>query len=106
METQIKFGTDGIKVNGVYHSVWYSEGSLLTHPEGTITIYAQEYGSVFPIELNPRNDTDSQMDYFDKDHARITPDNKFYPEVKQAMEKQKAKRDMLQKKREAKRSEQ
>ena len=85
-ETKIKFLKHGLKVNGKYVRVWYSEGKLRNHPERTITIYARDYGSQLPMELNPINDTDSTTDYFDKDKARVTPDNIYYAEVKKAAE--------------------
>jgi len=79
---KIKFNKHGLKINGKYIRAWYSEGKLIDAPEGTITIYAKDYGNQLPKELKPLNYTDSQTDYFDKDKARIRPDNKYYKEIK------------------------
>jgi len=80
----MKFLKQAIKCNRKRIKVWYSNAKLLNYPKGTITIYAKEYSEKLPEELNPENETNSQTDYFDKDKARITPDNKYYEEVKKA----------------------
>lgn len=82
----IKFLKKGIRYNGKYIPVWYSDGPLYGFPKGTITIYAREYGNQLPNELKPKNDTDLMTDYFAKDRARITPRNKYYKLVKRAMQ--------------------
>ena len=81
----IRFLKHAIKFDGKRVKVWYSDSNLSDHPEGTITIYAKEYGEQLPIELNPKNDTDYQTDYFDKDRARITPNSPYYAEVKKVI---------------------
>ena len=80
--SNIRFLKHAIKYKGKRIRVWYSKGKLLHHPEGTITIYAREYGSQLPPELNPQNDSDMRTDYFEKDRARILPNSKYYNEVK------------------------
>jgi len=80
--TKIKFFKNAIKYDGKRIRVWYSKGRLTNYPEGTITIYAKDYGSQLPIELKPENDTDSMTDYFDKDRARVEPESKYYNEIK------------------------
>lgn len=75
---------------------YYSEGPFTNYPEGTITIYARDYGrfsakvaECFRVE----NDTDTQVDYFDSDKIRVSPAHPLYPQVKAAMEAGKARRE-------------
>ena len=77
----IRFLKHAIKHNEKRIKVRYSDGKLLHHPKGTITIYAKEYGQQLPEELNPENETEIQTDYFDKDKARILPGSKYYEDV-------------------------
>ena len=82
---KIKFLKNGIRYQGKYIRVFYSKGSYSKEsgfPEGTITIYARDYSSHLPPELKPQNDSDMQTDYFEKDRARISPNNKYYNEIK------------------------
>jgi hypothetical protein len=79
---EIKFQKHAIVYKGKRIRVRYSKSTLINYPEGTITIYAKEYGNQLPEELHPENDTDYQTDYFDKDRARITPDSQYYTEVR------------------------
>jgi hypothetical protein len=81
MTTTIKFLKKGIKIDGVYHSVWYSNGIISDCPKGTITIYVREYGAILPVELCPQNDSDYMTDYFDTDRSRIKPDSVYYKDV-------------------------
>ncbi|MCX6224558.1 MAG: hypothetical protein NTV01_07365 [Bacteroidia bacterium] len=82
----IKFMWNGIKVNKKLYRCWYSNGKLINHPEGTLTIYAKDYDSL-PIidELTVHNDSDFQTDYVEKDRIRVTPDNKLYTQVVAAL---------------------
>jgi len=82
---KIRFLKKGIRYKGKYIPVFYSMGELRGYPEGTITIYARNYGNQLPPELNPENESDIQTDLIMKDTARITPSNKYYPEVLRAM---------------------
>ncbi len=82
---KIKFQKYAILVDGKKIPVRYAKGSYTKEsgiPEGTITIYAKEYSLHLPSELNPENNTEIQTDYFEKDRARIEPDNPYYEEVK------------------------
>lgn len=87
----VKFMWNGIKVDGklyraYYYTGKYTEASGL--PEGTITVYAKDYIHFPRIEgLQIKNDTDIMTDYFETDRIRITPDNKFYNEVVEAVKK-------------------
>lgn len=93
----IKFMQEGKKAKS---KVWYSDGGLINHPKGTITIYAKEYGrGNIPKELNAKNETDLMTDYFDKDTARITPDNKYYKDVLKALNTQESFRKKIKEKR-------
>ena len=82
MENKIRFLKNWVDVNGTRVKVWYSMESYTNLPEGTITIYAQDYGRQLPKELTPENDTDSMTDYFEKDRSRIKPDSIYYNDVK------------------------
>jgi hypothetical protein len=88
----IKFMYNGIKVDGTLYKGHYSKGT--TYNADTITIYAKDYSVDFPkIEgLNIINESDSMTDYFEKDHIRVEPTNKFHKEVYQAWGKQELKR--------------
>jgi hypothetical protein len=84
---------NGIKVDGILYKASYSLLKSSKYPEGTITIYAREYIGFPSIEgLQIENDTDLMTDYFDKDRIRVTPNNKYYPQVLEAYNKQQTKR--------------
>lgn len=82
----IKFLKKGIKVNGQYMPVHYSKGPY-TDASGllpdTITVYGKKYKPL-PRELNPKNESDIQTDYFENDRARIPPNSKFHKEIMKA----------------------
>lgn len=84
---------------------WYSKGDLLTYPAGTITIYARDYNRFSQLVANcfaVTNDTDTQVDYFDKDHIRVIPAHPLYPKVLAAFEANIAHQNKRCAKREAK----
>lgn len=68
----------GMKLRGVYHRASYHMGELISYPKGTITVYAKDYRPGLPACLRPKNETDSQTDYFETDRAYITPDHPLY----------------------------
>jgi hypothetical protein len=92
--TKLRFFYNGIKgSDGKLQKVNYSEGALLNHPEGTITIYARDYirfsaevREAFTVE----NNSDSMTDYFEQDRIRVVPSHPLYAQVKAAVEKRKA----------------
>jgi hypothetical protein len=105
LKKQIRFMTHAIVHQGKRVKVSYSKGSYTKEsglPDGTITIYAKEYGNQLPAELNVKNETDFQTDYFDKDRGRITPDSHYYKDVLKALKKAENKRNMLWEKRKLK----
>lgn len=84
LKDEIRFLKHSVKFKGKKARVRYSKGSYTKEsglPEGTITIYAQDYGNQLPPELMPQNDTDLMTDYFEKDRARIKPNSKYYKKV-------------------------
>ena len=84
----IKFMWNGIKVDGQLYKCWYSSSKLVGYPEGTITIYGKQYQDLPMIEgLAIENDSDLMTDYFENDRVRVTPDNKWYEEVRKACDK-------------------
>jgi len=85
LKRKIRFLKHAVKHNGKRARVWYSQGELRNYPKGTITIYARDYGDQLPAELNVKNETEIQTDYFDKDKARITPRSKYFKEVKKIL---------------------
>lgn len=73
----------------------YSMGQLTNFPKGTITIYGRDYTG-FSRKVNDcfavKNDTDSMVDYFDKDTIRVIPQHPLYAFVKAAYDAQQARR--------------
>lgn len=69
----------------------YSDGRLLRHPEGTITIYARDYARFSPMVCAAfcvENKSDSMTDYFEQDHIRVIPAHPLYGQVRAAMQAQ------------------
>ena len=90
----LRFLKDAIKdlKTGKRHKVQYSQGGYTKQsglPEKTISIYAKGYGAL-PKGLNPINNTDTQIDYFETDTIRIKPSNKHYKDVLSALKKKEA----------------
>ena len=75
--------------------VHYSHGKLCNDSRDCVTLYAQGYGS----ELSPifgrssENDTDTQVDYFDKDKVRIFDDSPLFPAALARCQENYAKRE-------------
>lgn len=83
----VKFMWNGIKVDGKLYRAFYSDGQLINHPAGTITIYGRDYKSFPKIAgLTIHNNSDSMTDYFETDTIRVTPDNVHYAAVRKAIE--------------------
>ncbi len=85
----LKFFYNGIKgETGKLQRCFYSNGALLRHPEGTITIYSREY-SHFSADIQAafdvENDSDCMTDYFEKDRIRVMPSHPLYPQVLAAL---------------------
>jgi len=85
----LKFYFNGIKENGgKLQRCFYSDGQLVNHPAGTITIYGRDYSHFSPEvckSLSVMNDSDYQSDYVVQDIIRVTPDHPMYAEVKAAL---------------------
>lgn len=76
MITSIKFFYNGLRLDGARSLVRC--GYSLDPAAETVTIYARG-GSRLPSELFPvENDTDLYTDYFDDDHAELTPAHPLY----------------------------
>lgn len=76
MITSIKFFYNGLRLDGA--STLVRCGYSLDLDAETVTIYARS-GSRLPSELFPvENDTDLYTDYFDDDHAELTPAHPLY----------------------------
>lgn len=91
----IKFFYNGIKgSDGKLQKCSYSDGPLLHHPVGTITIYGKRYrpfSSEVAEALVIENNSDIQTDYFENDRIRIVPNHPLYAAVKAAVDKRNAK---------------
>jgi len=100
--TEVKFMYNGIKVGGELYKAHYAQGNYTNFPQGTITIYAREYRH-FPriVGLFIENNSDMMIDYFVKDRVRVMPNNKYFPAVLAAYEKQQARCDRARLRREA-----
>lgn len=95
----MKFFYNGIKASdGKLQKCYYSEGPYLKLPEGTITIYGKHYKN-FSAEVSAafkiEDGTDIQSDYFENQHIRVEPSHPLYAQVKEALEKQKARNARL-----------
>lgn len=66
----------------------YSSSSLRGYPAGSVSIYARDYGG-FSAKVREcfaiKNNSDYQVDYFDKDSIVVIPAHPLYPAVKAAM---------------------
>ena len=75
--------------------VHYSHGKLRNDSRDCVTLYAQGFGS----ELSPifgrssENDTDTHVDYFEKDKVRIFDDSPLYPAALARCQENTAKRE-------------
>jgi len=85
----MKFLWNGIKSEGKLYRCFYSDGQLINYPDGTLTIYAKDYGNMsreiyeaFKVE----NNSDYQSDYVETSHIRVKPDHRLYCQVKAALE--------------------
>jgi len=74
----IKILKHGIKVDGKYIPCFYSKGGSLKYSESTIRISCKSLLDSLPEELNPKNNSDMQVDYFEKDRAYIEINNPRY----------------------------
>lgn len=99
----LKFYWNGIKEDGgKLQGCHYSEGVLINHPAGTITIYGKRYRgfsagvhAAFIVE----NNSDSMTDYFENDTIRVEPSHPLYAAVRAAVIAQRAHNDKLRNKR-------
>lgn len=74
----------GAKLQKAFYSVMEHGSTTGKFPAGTVTIYASDYGSFsqrvrdcFVVE----NNSDTQIDYFEKDHIRVMPSHPLYAAV-------------------------
>lgn len=74
------FNRLGIRTNGKYYPASYH---ISTNREGTkmLCINAKDHCGRLPAAINPKNDTDSMTDYFDRDRAKILEGNPGYAEL-------------------------
>lgn len=93
----IKFFWNGIKDSeaneGKLQKVFYSDGEFVNLPAGTITIYARDYRRLsngIREMFRVINESDIMTDYFENDTIRVDPSHILYPQVKAALDAQKA----------------
>ncbi len=93
MAQTLRFLWNGIKgSDGKLQRAHYSNGALLHHPAGTLTIYAKDYAplsaevrAAFTVE----NDSELISDYIVQDVIRVEPTHPLYVPVLAAYEKMK-----------------
>jgi len=83
----VKFMYNGINIDGKLYKASYSVGGHYAPESGlsedTITMYVDGYKRIpRVVGLTIRNDTDSMVDYFDKDAIIIAPNDKYYGDAK------------------------
>lgn len=106
--TDVKWLWNGIKVDGKLHRAHYSMGTVVIEGEtkgGYVSVYARDLLVGLPrlVGESVVNRSDSQTDYFERDHMRIAPDSRHYNAAVAAYEAQEKHREKKCAKREAKR---
>lgn len=89
MTNSIRFYWNGIRINGEKSLIKCSY-SLDNHSEHKecVSIYAHSYGAALPRDLfEVCNESDSYTDYFDTDHAVLTPEHPLYKYARYAAAK-------------------
>ena len=93
----LKFFWNGIKgSDGKMQFASFSDGKLTNHPEGTLTIYADQRKGTCRFKgevceaFEIKNDSDSMTDYFETDSIRVLPSHPLYNQVKAALAARKA----------------
>lgn len=93
---ELRFFWNGIKVGkGKIHRVFYSDGKLANHSEGTISIYSRDYNRFCPevrAAFTVENNSDLMTDYFETDFIRVEPTHPLFAKVKEALLKAEARR--------------
>lgn len=85
---EIKLLKKGIRIDGIYYSVWYSSSanSKGGYGVGNATIYCRNYDRL-PAELNKlmdvQNDSEIQTDYIEKDRIRVSPGSIYFKQVEE-----------------------
>ena len=76
MENTIKFFWNGIKVNGKLNKFRFHFDSI----NYGVNFYADDYEAEMPEECGVAviNNSDSQTDYFEKDHGYVTPEHPLF----------------------------
>lgn len=82
MENEIKIFWNGVKLNGELNRMRFSQDKT----NGNVFFYAADYSAEMPSEcgLVVVNNSDSQTDYFEKDHGQIPTDHPLYKFFKHA----------------------
>lgn len=75
---EIKILKKGIRKGDKYYPCYYWKNS-----DGTVTVYAKDYGyDGLPDEIgNVINETNGQIDYFEKSHCYLKEGDRYYNEV-------------------------
>lgn len=89
MKQSVKFGWNGITVDGMFYKARYRlihPVSTSNIPAGSIYITAANWKSFPAIQgLTITNESDSMTDYFRKDEILVSPLSLHYPAVKAAL---------------------
>lgn len=94
MTESIRIYWNGIKVNGEKKLIrcGYSLDNNADHAP-SVSIYARDYDNLPRDLFDVKNETDLYTDYFDNDHARLTPEHPLYKYFRYAAEKAQARMD-------------
>lgn len=68
--------------HGIKKGTDYCPCRYYVNEDKSITIYARNYGDHIPAEIgNVINESDSMTDYFETDHCKLYPEDKYYLDV-------------------------
>jgi len=78
----MKFLKKSIKIEGKSTPVFYSKDGRIDEVKG-LTIYAKCILNKLPAELNPKNDSDGIIDYFETDKVFIPVGSSLFKQVEE-----------------------
>ena len=95
----LKFFWNGIKgTDGKLQKAFYATDNWITYPKDMIRIYGKNYAN-FSEEVQDafevKDGSDLMSDYFENQHIDVLPTHPLYGQVKEALEKYKARCAML-----------
>ena len=87
--TNIKFLKNGIRYNGKYIPVFYIYSTAEEKKDNreTIVIYSRSILKPLPAILGVRNNSDSQIDYFETDKSTFYRGDEYFDELLELIKK-------------------